>query len=513
MTSATSPEWTNALGARKAIVRLYSSTRSLAYMAITLTGLLNDRALALRTLGSSTSTLDTPIEWVAVTEVENPQPFLSGAELVLTTGARLANADAQRVFVRQVKRAGAVGIGFGTGLGLGYDAVPAPLIAEANRWSIPIIEVPYQTPFIAIGKLVADALSAEHVAELEKLLAGHQALAQSLLTAGQDLGSGLAKLLGTLHYMVGADVVLEQFHAQIFSSAPGSQPDDDGWLPVPVATGKRDACTLWLRKPFREGAIVDYAKSLISLELAGQWQRRQDGRLASGQVLQDVLRGTLSTADISARLRGIGIDPSAKNLILLAQVPEKKFSLLSGVALPSALRAGVSALIEHELLVVLPASVEDAVALASSLSRYLHGAGIPASIGIGGSYPHPNGLRWSYFEAREAASRGLEVNEPERLSLTSLLLASEDVPMLDMASETLGPLLEFDAAHSAELMTTLETYLQLNGSLAAVAERLSLHRNTVRYRLGQITELTGFDPSMTADRVQLWLALSVRKLN
>ncbi|WP_227630717.1 PucR family transcriptional regulator ligand-binding domain-containing protein, partial [Klebsiella michiganensis] len=88
------------------------------------------------------------------------------------------------------------GIGFGTGFG--HDAVPAPLVAEANRWSIPIIEVPYQTPFIAVGKLVADALSAEHVAELEALLAGHQALAQSLLTANQTLGPGLPSLLATL---------------------------------------------------------------------------------------------------------------------------------------------------------------------------------------------------------------------------------------------------------------------------------------------------------------------------
>lgn len=75
-----------------------------------------------------------------------------------------------------------------------------------------------------------------------------------------------------------------------------------------------------------------------------------------------------------------------------------------------------------------------------------------------------------------------------------------------------GPLIDFDRAHGAELVTTLKTYLQLNGSLVAVAEELSLHRNTVRYRLGQICELTGFDPVATADQVQLWPALSVRQL-
>lgn len=480
-------------------------------MAITLTDLLDDPTLALRTLGSATSTLGTAIEWVAVTEVENPQPFLTGAELVLTTGARLASADAQRIFVRQVKRAGAVGIGFG--IGLGHEAVPAPLVAEANRWSIPIIEVPYQTPFIAIGKLVADALSAEHVTELEQLLAGHQTLAQSLLTANQAVGSGLASLMAALQTMVGTEVILEQFHAQVFSSTPDAVPDDDGWLPVPVPTGKRDACTLWLRKPFRNPGIVDYAKSLISLELANQWQRRDDGRHVAGQVIQDVLRAALPAADISARLRGIQIDPAAKNVILLVHVPEKKFALLNGIALPPELEPGVTAVVDAEFLVVLPAAAGNPAHLAKHLARYLHGAGIPASIGIGGAYTQANGLRWSYFEAREAASRGLDVNEPERLSLTSLLLASEDVPMVDMSTETLGPLLEFDELHGAELLNTLAMYLQLNGSLAAVAEELSLHRNTVRYRLGQITELTGFDPAVTADRVQLWLALSVRRLH
>jgi purine catabolism regulator len=62
-------------------------------------------------------------------------------------------------------------------------------------------------------------------------------------------------------------------------------------------------------------------------------------------------------------------------------------------------------------------------------------------------------------------------------------------------------------------MATLESYLNNNGSVAAVAEELTLHRNTVRYRLAQITELTGYDPAQTQDRVQLWLALAVQRLN
>ena len=172
----------------------------------------------------------------------------------------------------------------------------------------------------------------------------------------------------------------------------------------------------------------------------------------------------------------------------------------------------MSAVVGKDLIAWSTTTAAAPAALARSLSDHLAEAGIHATIGIGGAYTKPNGLRWSYFEARDAASHGLPVNEPERLSLTSLLLASEDVPLADMANESLNPLRSFDAAHGAELMTTLESYLNNNGSVAAVAEELTLHRNTVRYRLAQITELTGYDPAQTPDRVQLWLALAVQRL-
>lgn len=478
-------------------------------MAISLADLLATPHLNLKNLGSSRSTLTTPIDWVAVTELENPQPFLSGGELVLTIGARQLTADTQRAFVRQIRRAGAVGIGFG--VGFGHDAVPPALVAEANRWSVPVIEVPYGTPFIAIGKLVADSRSADHYAKLERLLSQHQVLARALLSGG-----GLPSLLRKLAGMVATDLVLTQFGSELFSTVPGTDVDDDGWLPVALATGKRDASTLWLRKPFTDDGIVDYAKGLISVELNNLIQRRRTARQIAGQVLGDVVRGALEAPVADARLHGLQIDPAAKNQILLVQASAASFATLSTMALPPELDSAVAAVLStgdtHELLVVAPPRLGNPAMLGQALARQMKQVGAPGAVGVGGAYTQANGLRWSYFEAREAAGRGQEVNLPERLSLTSLLLASEDVPMVDMAAEALGPLLEFDAAHSAELVNTLEVYLRLNGSVASVAEALTLHRNTVRYRLTQIAELTGYDPAVTADRVQLWLALAVRRL-
>jgi PucR family transcriptional regulator, purine catabolism regulatory protein len=474
-------------------------------MAISLAALLGVPSLKLTKAGLAETTWHQDILWVAVTEQEDPQRFLNGGELVLTTGMRLKSAAEQRRFVRQVQRAGAVGIGFG--IGLTHDAVPPALIAEANRWGLPVVEVPYETPFIAIGKLVADAQAGDHFAKLERLIAGHQILARALLTGG-----GLTELLKHLGSMLRTEIVLTQFTAQLYNSVAGHPaPTADGWASYPIPTGRRDACTLWVKQPFEDSGIVGYAQNLISVELNNMVKQRQAQRALAGQVLEDVIHGTLEPSEATRRLAGVGINSTRKIVVLLAESAAHHKQLVTS-SLPQPLQKAVSAVVGQDLIVVIHDDGNTAGTLAKSLSDHLAEAGIHATIGIGGAYTKPNGLRWSYFEARDATSHGLPVNEPERLSLTSLLLASEDVPLADMANESLNPLRRFDTTHGAELMTTLESYLNNNGSVAAVAEDLTLHRNTVRYRLAQITELTGYDPGQTPDRVQLWLALAVQRL-
>ena len=355
---------------------------------------------------------------------------------------------------------------------------------------------------------MADAQSADHYSKLERLIAGHQILARALLTGG-----GLSELLKNLGSMLRTDIVLTQFTAQLYNSVPGNPPPTaDTWASYPIPTGRRDACTLWIRQPFEDSGIVGYAQNLISVELNNMVKQRQAQRALSGQVLEDVIHGTLEASEASRRLAGIGVNSTRKNVVLLAESAAHPKQLVSS-SVPRPLEHGVTAVVGKDLIIVVQDDGSGASVLAKSLSDHLAEAGIHATIGIGGAYTKPNGLRWSYFEARDAASHGLPVNEPERLSLTSLLLASEDVPLADMANESLNPLRNFDALHGAELMTTLESYLNNNGSVAAVAEALTLHRNTVRYRLAQITELTGYDPAQTQDRVQLWLALAVQRLS
>lgn len=467
-------------------------------MSITLQDLLTAGGLHLIRHGAAPLSPQ-PIQWVAVTELEDPSPFLGGGEVVLTTGLRHESVHVQRSFVQSVARAGALGIGFGTGLG--HNTVPAELLREADRLGIPVFEVPYSTPFMALGKLVADSLSSDHVAQLHRLLSGHQVLAEALLS-----GKGLTRLLEELSLLVCADVGLFQYGACVFATAE----PDASWRRFPVATGRRDRCTLAVADPFVQPEIIAYARSLLGVELNNQAVRRASERDVAGQLLSDVVDGRLTGQDAAARLRTAGMDTSLRQSVLLVAVASGQVRELPALPLPVGLDRAPTAMHDGHLAVVVPAG--DTAVRADALSAYLFAAGLTAKVGIGGTYEGPAGLRWSYYEAREALQHGAAVNKPERLSLTSLLMSSRDVPLADLAAEALAPLEAFDRTHGAQLIPTLEAYLLHNGSVAAVAADLGLHRNTVRYRLAQVAELSGHDPAVTADRVHLYLALNVRRL-
>ncbi|THJ66525.1 PucR family transcriptional regulator [Arthrobacter echini] len=484
-------------------------------MALTLLDLLSDPVLALVPEGRSPASM-LPVQWVAVTELEDPRPFLTGAEVVLTTGVRLRTVSTQRSFVRSTHAAGALAIGFG--IGFAHERTPPALLAEADAVGLPVFRVPYDVPFIAIGKKVSDSLSADHYAGLEDLLEGHAVLASALLGAG-----GLGALLDRLARMLGTDVALFQYGARIAGAgtAPRELPATGDtavgdrltpgtrWHRVPIATGLKDRCTLAIGEPYAHSGVVDYAQSLISVELTNQARNRKGARRALGQLLEDVVRGTLAGPDGAARLASSGIDATQRHSVLIIDVAANHRRTLGTLPLPDGWSEARSGMVDDRLVLVLPTSGTPDPA---RLTGYLDGAGLTSRIGVGGAYTHPNGLRWSYFEAREALLRGQSLNRADRLSLTSLLMSSADVPLADLAAETLGPLEAFDDTHGAGLTMTLQRYLELDGSVAAVAAELDVHRNTVRYRLQQVIALCGYDPSVTADRVHLYLALRVRAL-
>jgi DNA-binding PucR family transcriptional regulator len=74
-----------------------------------------------------------------------------------------------------------------------------------------------------------------------------------------------------------------------------------------------------------------------------------------------------------------------------------------------------------------------------------------------------------------------------------LLRVAQDGRVRDRRGEALKCLAEYDTRHRAQLLLTLEEYLRRRGNIAAAAQTLYVHPNTLRQRLRRINELTGLD--------------------
>ncbi|MDX2096790.1 MAG: helix-turn-helix domain-containing protein [Leptolyngbyaceae cyanobacterium bins.59] len=135
------------------------------------------------------------------------------------------------------------------------------------------------------------------------------------------------------------------------------------------------------------------------------------------------------------------------------------------------------------------------------------------SIGIGRYHPGIPGLARSYQDARAALSLGKHFYGPnqlhclDRLGIAAFIGVSDEETKVDLARHLLSPL-----DQEGDLLETLKVFFQENCCPSTTAKQLSIHRNTLTYRLEKITLLTGLDPRRFDDAVQIRLALLLRSL-
>lgn len=135
------------------------------------------------------------------------------------------------------------------------------------------------------------------------------------------------------------------------------------------------------------------------------------------------------------------------------------------------------------------------------------------SIGIGRYHLGLRGLARSYQDAQAALSLGCRFRERnqvhclERLGIAAFIGVSDEQTKIELATYLLSPL-----DHEPELLVTLDAFFASELSPSATATKLSIHRNTLSYRLDKITLLTGLDPRRFDDAVQIRLALLLRTL-
>lgn len=492
-------------------------------MPVAVRDLLAEETLSLR-LCAGAAGLDRVVRWVAVTELADPTPWMEGGELILTTGLRQRTTASQAAFVERLAEAGAAGIGFGTGLS--HGAVPRATVAAAEKAGLPLIDVPYETPFIALNKLVAERIYAEDHSVQRRLVDQYDRLAQALLS-----GQGLSALVRMLHRMTRARISLVDVNGVSHAAAPASGAagsDDQVTLPIEVdGTVVAFLCAADMKDAASD--VLPFAVRLIGLELARRRSFLAGRRELAGQVVDDLIRDVISPAAAERRLAAFGVDLRLPHSVILgsltapvqdplgpqptadqadAEVQRLRRLPWSTQVTSEDAESVLTAVIGRCLVAIAPEGPDGTAAeTARRIADALSTVSSEPAVGIGGPYAGVDGLRWSYFEAQAALARGPGIHGGEPLNLPRLLVSSTDLPLRRLGAQILEPLNRFDAEHNGDLVATLYTYLAADCSVQAAAEQLYVHRNTIRYRLDQIERLTARSLHSTQDRVQLWLAL------
>jgi hypothetical protein len=98
----------------------------------------------------------------------------------------------------------------------------------------------------------------------------------------------------------------------------------------------------------------------------------------------------------------------------------------------------------------------------------------------------------------------------EELGIYRLLLQIGDMQQLwQFAKDVLGPLMDYDARHKADLVRTLSAYLNQRESLKQTARVLHVHVNTVTYRIQRIEQLTSLHLTNPDDRLSAHVAAKI----
>ncbi len=152
-------------------------------------------------LVAGSNAAEAPVRWVHISELEDPTPWLSGGELMLTTGIPLDTAAKQRSFIRLLVDNNLAGLGFGTGFS--HDKLPKALVEEAHKRDFPLFEVPYSTPFIAITEKAFARLVNEQYEVLQRGIAVQRRLERLVLEE-----RGLEEIVATIASAVGGTVAI-----------------------------------------------------------------------------------------------------------------------------------------------------------------------------------------------------------------------------------------------------------------------------------------------------------------
>ena len=369
-----------------------------------------------------------------------------------------------------------------------------------------------------------------HASSVEAAALAHERMTDLLLAGG-----GVAEVVEVLAHVLGGHVAAWDPSGQLLAGTDVDDRDriveaaresarsghamkaDLAWVAAAVAAGEHVATVVLHgrssgldaveQRTLERGALVTALVLVFARSVAEASER------LGTQLLVDLVEGRELDPDrLRERARRHTFDPDADLVLATAIIDGDRGTAARAAARLAVQARGIAAEHHGDLLVLAPAA--DALAFGRAVREAL---GDRATVGVAATTVA--GVPAAYDSARRAATtlralgRTGDVADDSSLGLASLLLgdATPDA-VAHYVESTLGPVLAHDARRGTALLATLEAWFDQAGSVAATAEAVHVHANTVSQRLGRIGELLGPSWREPARSLEVQVALRLLKL-
>ncbi|HEY2437675.1 MAG TPA: helix-turn-helix domain-containing protein, partial [Solirubrobacteraceae bacterium] len=351
------------------------------------------------------------------------------------------------------------------------------------------------------------------------------------LTRVAASGEGEAGIAQAVHDLTGHPVAIEDRHGNLRAWAGAGRPEPyakdppaerrtlieralaydgplrvDDRLVVVVSPSADVLATIALVDPEASASplaaiALEHAGTVLAMELARLHGMAETELRLSRDLVEDLLTGT-DEESAFVRAEALGYDLARPHKVVVVGCGADGGSELFHAVRRAARDAGVGSLLVARggMIVVLSDRDQPWETFLAAVVEELHGR--PCRVGIGGACSQPAEYPRSYREAR-LALKVLEMSgAPDQaiayddLGVYRLFAAADaGTDVEGIVRHWLGALLEYDAAKNGALVETLTLYLEQGGNYDSTSAALSIHRNTLKYRLRKIKELSGHDLS------------------
>jgi sugar diacid utilization regulator len=390
------------------------------------------------------------------------------------------------------------------------------------------------------------ALNAElesTVSTLTKIMEIHHQLNEIVATAGE---MGIAM---TLHRLTAFPVVIQDGHGNIRACVGEALRDQPGkeqpatrrelirrlrvahravyyrraWMVL--ANPRADVLgVIALIDPARTAgetdlAALEYAATILSVELV-RLRSVAEAELRSGRDFAEELLAGADESAVKASAHVLGYDPQRPHRVIIVAgrprggLDEQFFQAV--VRHVRGLEVGSLVVARTDYVVVIACHEADWAKLQAAIAGDLPRG--TCRLAVGSRYPDAWHVAASYREAQFVASLASSaLGNPavpvlyfESLGVYRMLSSITDPAGIEaFMSQQLGPLIEYDRQHDASLVLTLARYFDSGCNYDGAAAALSVHPNTLKYRLKRVRDLLGRDPNDGSARLDLHLATTV----